>query len=157
MNHDTYEAAQPSGLSAEETDQTAGKNELQPVCFPPIHPFGRLIQDKWLAEKTLEEAAELAEASKDWLKSLDPRDPAGHLDQCQQLLQLAGVSPDRETEAQWMTHIRAADRQRMLDELADLLQTVANLTVAYHITDEEMESAVRRCEEKNRQRAQQRA
>lgn len=37
------------------------------VSIPPIESFGRLTQDKWLALKTLEEAAETVEA-RTWAK-----------------------------------------------------------------------------------------
>ncbi len=39
------------------------------VSIPPIESFGRLTQDKWLALKTLEEAAETVEAVKAWLRA----------------------------------------------------------------------------------------
>lgn len=90
------------------------------VTFPPVASFGRLERDKWLAVKTLEEAAELTEASKDWLKASDTDRPAR--------------------------------REAMLSEYADVLQTLANLAVAYDITDEEIKDAMGKCLERNRAR-----
>ncbi|TPF92898.1 hypothetical protein BW14_06965 [Bifidobacterium sp. UTBIF-68] len=39
------------------------------VILPPVQSFGRLQEDKWLLLKTLEEAAELVEAGKTYLKA----------------------------------------------------------------------------------------
>lgn len=38
------------------------------VQMPPVESFGRLTPDKWLLLKTLEEAAEMVEAGKQYLK-----------------------------------------------------------------------------------------
>lgn len=43
-------------------------------------------------------------------------------------------------------------RQAMLDEIADVLQTVANQCAAFHIGEDELRDAVIRCEERNRKR-----
>lgn len=43
-------------------------------------------------------------------------------------------------------------RQAMLDEMADVLQTVANQCAAFHIGEDELRDAVIRCEERNRKR-----
>ena len=40
----------------------------------------------------------------------------------------------------------------MLDELADVLQTVGNLIAAFGITDEEVERAMNGCLERNRRK-----
>ena len=47
------------------------------VKLPPVESFGRLTPDKWLLLKTLEEAAEMVEAGKQYLKANDPTDPSG--------------------------------------------------------------------------------
>ena len=39
------------------------------VKLPPVESFGRLTPDKWLLLKTLEEAAEMVEAGKQYLKA----------------------------------------------------------------------------------------
>ena len=46
----------------------------------------------------------------------------------------------------------AKRRQAMLDELADVLQTLANLAAACDITDKELEPAMNDCRERNRRR-----
>lgn len=43
-------------------------------------------------------------------------------------------------------------RQAMLDEMADVLQTVANQCAVFHIGEDELRDAVIRCEERNRKR-----
>lgn len=94
------------------------------VQFPPIRPFspetlhsGEYAAPKSIPLKTLEESAELVEATKAWLKN-----------------------PDDE------------HRRPMLDELADVLQTVANMCSAYRITETELEDAIKACEQRNRSR-----
>ncbi|WP_223852090.1 pyrophosphohydrolase domain-containing protein [Bifidobacterium myosotis] len=57
------------------------------VSFPPVRSFGRLERDKWLAVKTLEEAAELTEAAKRWLKSGAAADRRDMLDEYADTLQ----------------------------------------------------------------------
>lgn len=47
------------------------------VKLPSVESFGRLTPDKWLLLKTLEEAAEMVEAGKQYLKASDPTDPSG--------------------------------------------------------------------------------
>lgn len=46
----------------------------------------------------------------------------------------------------------AKRRQAMLDELADVLQTLANLAAACDITDKELEQTMNDCRERNRRR-----
>lgn len=94
------------------------------VQFPPIRPFspktlisGEYAAPKSIPLKTLEESAELVEATKAWLKN-----------------------PDDE------------HRRPMLDELADVLQTVANMCLVYQITETELEDAIKACEQRNRSR-----
>lgn len=43
-------------------------------------------------------------------------------------------------------------RHAMLDEMADVLQTVANQCAVFHIGEDELRDAVIRCEERNRKR-----
>lgn len=43
-------------------------------------------------------------------------------------------------------------RHAMLDEMADVLQTVANQCSVFHIGESELRDAVIRCEERNRKR-----
>lgn len=45
-----------------------------------------------------------------------------------------------------------AARRAMLDEMADVLQTVANQCAAFHVGEDELRDAVIRCEERNRAR-----
>lgn len=93
--------------------------------LPAVRPFdphvlesGEYETPKRIPLKVLEEAAELVEASKTWLKS--DNDPAA--------------------------------RQAMLDEMADVLQTVANLCAAFHVSEKELSDAMRACEYRNRER-----
>ena len=91
-----------------------------------VRPFSpRVLSDseeyprpKCVPLKVLEEAAELVEASKLWLKSDD--------------------NPKL--------------RADMLDEMADVLQTVANQCAVFHIGEDELREAVARCESRNRAR-----
>lgn len=55
-------------------------------------------------------------------------------------------------KAGWHDHVRDQRRQAMLDELADVLQTVGNLITAFGITDEEVERAMDDCLERNRRK-----
>lgn len=85
------------------------------VSIPPIESFGRLTQDKWLALKTLEEAAETVEAVKAWLRAPEA------------------------------TALKGKRRVEMEDEIADVLQTVANLCTAFDISDFDLKNALQRC------------
>lgn len=140
-------------------------NESHPsrvVRLPAVQSFGRLKRDKWLAVKTLEESAELAEAAKQWLKALDPDDPSGidiGFDDCAGLLAKHGMTGDADAmrgldaaRTAWRDRMTAKRRQAMLDELADVLQTLANLAAACDITDKELEQAMNDCRERNRRR-----
>jgi len=91
--------------------------EVRP-CSPAVLSSGEYATPKRIPLKVLEEAAELVEASKTWLKS--DNDPAA--------------------------------RQAMLDEMADVLQTVANQCAAFHIRESELRDAQTRCETRNRER-----
>lgn len=87
------------------------------VSFPPVLSFGRLERDKWLAVKTLEEAAELTEASKRWLKSgteADRRDMlAEYADTLQTLANLAAAMGVSDAEiAAAMDDCRERNRER---------------------------------------------
>ena len=95
------------------------------IALGDVRPFslavlrsGEYETPKRIPLKVLEEAAELVEASKTWLKS------------------------DNDTAA----------RQAMLDEMADVLQTVANQCAAFHVGEDELRDAMIRCEERNRKR-----
>lgn len=92
--------------------------------LPAVRPFdttvlttGEYETPKRIPLKTLEEAAELVEAAKAWLKHPDGR-----------------------------------TRGAMLDETADVLQTIANLCAAFHIDERELSCAMAACEERNRER-----
>lgn len=85
---------------------------------PAVLSSGEYATPKRIPLKVLEEAAELVEASKTWLKS--DNDPAA--------------------------------RQAMLDEMADVLQTVANQCAVFHISESELRDAQTRCETRNRER-----
>lgn len=132
------------------------------VHLPDVRSFGRLERDKWLAVKNLEESAELVEACKQYLKACDPTDPSGIGDQFDDhadCLACYGVNvggelgDDRDrAKAGWIGHVRDQRRQAMLDELADVLQTVGNLITAFGITDEEVGRAMGDCLERNRRK-----
>ncbi|WP_240539377.1 hypothetical protein [Bifidobacterium sp. SO1] len=57
-----------------------------------------------------------------------------------------------EASKRWLKSGSAADRIDMLSELADVIQTVANLTVAFDITDRELSEALDACRERNRKK-----
>ena len=52
----------------------------------------------------------------------------------------------------WLRTPDADTRRAMLDETADVLQTVANMCAAFGISDDELASAMSECERRNRQR-----
>lgn len=60
----------------------------------------------------------------------------------------------RDAAGEWLADPTDGNRRVMLDELADLLQTVANLCAAYRIGTDELEAALDRCWEKNMRREQ---
>lgn len=143
-------------------DSTPIHEGSRTVHLPDVRSFGRLEQDKWLAVKNLEESAELVEACKQYLKACDPADPSGIGDQFDDhanCLACYGVNVGGElgddwdkAKAGWIGHVRDQRRQAMLDELADVLQTVGNLITAFGITDEEVERAMSDCLERNRRK-----
>lgn len=143
-------------------DSTPIHEGSRTVHLPDVRSFGRLEQDKWLAVKNLEESAELVEACKQYLKSCDPTDPSGigrEFDDHANCLACYGVNvggelgDDRDkAKTGWIGHVRDQRRQAMLDELADVLQTVGNLITAFGITDEEVERAMDDCLERNRRK-----
>ena len=132
------------------------------VQMPPVESFGRLTPDKWLLLKTLEEAAEMVEAGKQYLKACDPTDPSGigrEFDDHANCLACFGVNvggelgDDRDrAKVGWIGYVRGQRRQAMLGELADVLQTVGNLITAFGITDEEVGRAMDDCLERNRRK-----
>ncbi|MBT1164668.1 hypothetical protein [Bifidobacterium felsineum] len=153
MVDDTHEAEE-TPWKPESDDPDTPKQQGRVVWFPPVRSFGRLEADKWLAVKTLEEAAELVEASKRWLK---PARDMGRLDDALKAAGETGVMPasldmaDRtRLSSRWESSEKDRNRLDLLDEYADVLQTLANLAVAYRITEGEMADAMRRCEERNR-------
>lgn len=143
-------------------DSTPIREGSRTVHLPDVRSFGRLERDKWLAVKNLEESAELVEACKQYLKASDPTDPSGIDGQfigivnCLNIHGAAvGDEPDIDldkAQADWHDHVRDQRRQAMLDELADVLQTVGNLITAFGITDEEVERAMDDCLERNRRK-----
>lgn len=143
-------------------DSTPIHEGSRTVHLPDVRSFGRLERDKWLAVKSLEESAELVEACKQYLKACDPDDPSGigrEFDDHADCLACYGVNvggelgDDRDrAKAGWIGHVRDQRRQAMLDELADVLQTVGNLITAFGITDEEVERAMDDCLERNRRK-----
>lgn len=110
------------------------------VKLPSVESFGHLTPDKWLLLKTLEESAEMVEAGKQYLKASDPTDPSGigrEFDDHANCLACFGVNvggelgDDRDrAKAGWIGYVRDQRRQAMLDELADVLQTVGNVIAA---------------------------
>ena len=143
-------------------DSTPIHEGSRTVHLPDVRSFGRLERDKWLAVKNLEESAELVEACKQYLKACDPTDPSGIGDQFDDhanCLACYGVNVGGElgddwdkAKAGWIGHVRDQRRQAMLDELADVLQTVGNLITAFGITDEEVGRAMGDCLERNRRK-----
>lgn len=146
----------------ESGDSTPIHEGNRTVHLPDVRSFGRLERDKWLAVKNLEESAELVEACKQYLKACDPTDPSGIGDQFDDhanCLACYGVNVGGElgddwdkAKAGWIGHVRDQRRQAMLDELADVLQTVGNLITAFGITDEEVGRAMGDCLERNRRK-----
>lgn len=146
----------------ESGDSTPIHEGSRTVHLPDVRSFGRLERDKWLAVKNLEESAELVEACKQYLKACDPTDPSGIGDQFDDhanCLACYGVNVGGElgddwdkAKAGWIGHVRDQRRQAMLDELADVLQTVGNLITAFGITDEEVGRAMGDCLERNRRK-----
>lgn len=90
--------------------------------WPRFHPFHQK-RDKWQSMKLLEEASEVHEAAKRHLKASDR---------------------DEESLAQ--------ARADMIDEVADLLQTITNFLAAYDVTPEELEQAKEHVTRKNKAR-----
>ena len=143
-------------------DSTPIHEGSRTVHLPDVRSFGRLERDKWLAVKNLEESAELVEACKQYLKACDPTDPSGigrEFDDHANCLACYGVNvggelgDDRDkAKTGWIGHVRDQRRQAMLDELADVLQTVGNLITAFGITDEEVGRAMGDCLERNRRK-----
>lgn len=143
-------------------DSTPIHEGSRTVHLPDVRSFGRLERDKWLAVKNLEESAELVEACKQYLKACDPTDPSGigrEFDDHANCLACYGVNVGGElgddwdkAKAGWHDHVRDQRRQAMLDELADVLQTVGNLITAFGITDEEVGRAMGDCLERNRRK-----
>lgn len=143
-------------------DSTPIHEGSRTVHLPAVRSFGRLERDKWLAVKNLEESAELVEACKQYLKACDPDDPSGigrEFDDHADCLACYGVNvggelgDDRDKARNgWISHVRDQRRQAMLDELADVLQTVGNLITAFGITDEEVGRAMDDCLERNRRK-----
>lgn len=138
-------------------------NIIEPrvVHLPPIQSFGRLTPDKWLALKTLEESAELVEAVKQWIKAEDPADPTGIGDEFDKAYRMIdehgfGAAVDHDEKRylhmrrKWVEEAAAERRGAALAELADVLQTCANLVTAFDIGYKELEHAMRDCRERNR-------
>lgn len=55
---------------------------------------------------------------------------------------------------EWLSDPSDGNRRAMLDELADLLQTIANMCAAYHIDQRDLADALDRCWGKNMRREQ---
>ena len=90
--------------------------------WPRFHPSHQK-RDKWQSMKLLEEASEVHEAAKRHLKASDR---------------------DEESLAQ--------ARADMIDEVADLLQTITNFLAAYDVPPEELEQAKEHVTRKNKAR-----
>lgn len=60
----------------------------------------------------------------------------------------------RDAAREWLDDPSAEHRTAMLDELADLLQTIANMCAAYHIDVRDISDALDRCWKKNMRREQ---
>lgn len=120
------EKASPSGsglepgIGTEEADDATGPLDginaplVDLMSWPRFHPT-RQRRDKWQSMKVLEEAAEVHAAAKDYIK-----EEAGH-----------------DTMGRSMDDVR----RDLVDEVADLLQTTANLMAAYGVTPEELDGA----------------
>ena len=60
----------------------------------------------------------------------------------------------RDAAREWLSEPTDETRTAMLDELADLLQTVGNMCAAYHIDVRDIADALDRCWDKNMRREQ---
>ena len=112
------------------TDDAAGPLDgidapVDLMSWPRFYPT-RQRRDKWQSMKVLEEAAEVHAAAKDYIK-----EETGH-----------------DTMGRSMDDVR----RELVDEVADLLQTTANLMAAYGVTPEELDGARTRNIGKNRSR-----
>ena len=87
-----------------------------------FHPSHQRL-DKWQALKVLEEASEVVEDAKQYITAT--------------LLQ---------------ANLVALTRTALVNEIADLLQTIVNLCDAYEITEEELDDAQANCTIKNMKR-----
>lgn len=90
------------------------------IQLPAVQPFDHLKDDKPLGIKVLEEAAELSVSTSTLIKSRA----------------MSGTTPDNL-------------RTDMLDEFADVCQTLGNLAVAFRFTTEEITQAMYRCDQRN--------
>lgn len=72
------------------------------------------------------------------------------LDKLQALKVLEETAETVEAYKDWYKHGKTTERrEEMLDEIADMIQSAANLITAAGITDEELLCAMSRCHERN--------
>lgn len=112
----------PTTVDHNETSDGISTPLIDLMKWPRFHPSHQK-RDKWQSLKLLEEASEVHEASKRHLKAVDR---------------------DKESLIQ--------ARADMIDEVADLLQTITNFLAAYDVTPEELEQAKEHVTRKNKAR-----
>lgn len=107
-------------------DQCVGRMDTLPTlelgAWPIFHPSHQK-PDKWQALKVLEEAAEVVDATKESIRSVTILDGR-----------------------------TLVNRARLVDEIADLLQTTTNLCAAFGINAAELKIANTECTIKNMKR-----
>lgn len=107
-------------------DQCLARMDTLPTlelgAWPIFHPSHQRI-DKWQALKVLEEAAEVAEAAKESIRSVT-----------------------------FLDGRTLVNRARLVNEIADLLQTTTNLCAAFGINAAELKIANTECTIKNMKR-----
>lgn len=105
-------------------------NEKRTINLGKMQPFDEKLNkpDKAVALKVLEEGAECTEAAKLLVKHIAKRDD----DQCDYSI----------TEEKRL-------RTDMLDEAADVMQTLANLFAAFDVTEDEISEAKERVYQRN--------
>lgn len=124
MSRNNYDGDSSIPIIVDHNEPSDGINAplIDLMKWPKFHPSHQK-QDKWQSLKLLEEASEVHEAAKRHLKAID-------------------------SDEESLTQARAD----MIDEVADLLQTITNFLAAYDVTPEELEQAKEHVTRKNKAR-----
>lgn len=117
-----------------EQERITGAHATVDFGTQPVFHIDHQRQDKWQALKVLEEASEVVEACKNYVKTEEYRQANGDTGGLNDL------------------GIPETSQQDIALEIADLLQTVANLTSAYGISQQELDDAIRSTLAKNTRR-----